>query len=55
MKQQEIQEFVKWLTKGKRMTPHESNEYLINFLESKNCLKNWIIFGLIIALIFSNT
>lgn len=55
MKQQEIQEFVKWLTKGKRMTPHEANEYLINFLESKNCLKNWIIFGLIIALIFSHT
>ncbi|WP_019518755.1 hypothetical protein [Faucicola boevrei] len=51
----EQQEFVKYLTKGKRLTPCESDHALIEFLENKNCFKNWVIFALIIALIFSNT
>lgn len=50
----EQQEFVKYLT-SKRMTPCESDHALIDFLQAKNHAKNWIIFGLIIALIFSNT
>lgn len=51
----EYREFVKYLTKGKRMTPCESDHALIDFLQAKNHAKNWIIFALIIALILTNT
>lgn len=36
--------------------PRQLNSYEkeILFLETKNCLKNWIIFTLLVALLFSN-
>lgn len=48
------QEFIKHITKGKRLTPCESDHALIEFLQAKNHAKNWVIFVLLIALIFSN-
>lgn len=46
---------IKWHTKGKRLTPYEHNRKIIELLETKNHLKNWVIFVLVVALIFSNT
>lgn len=50
-----MNKLIKWHTKGERLTPYEANKRLIEFLETKNHLKNWMIFVLLIALIFSNS
>lgn len=49
-----MNEIIKWHTKGKRLTPYEHNAKIIEFLENKNHLKNWVIFTLVVALILSH-
>lgn len=46
-----MNELIKWHAKGERLTPYQYNAKLIKLLETKNHLKNWVIFVLIVALI----